>query len=364
MRIDRGWNRRGGEGESGVRVLMVAERLPPAIGGVERHIAGIVPHLRGAGLSLTLVAPAHDPTLPLEGSLGGAPTVRIPYTQGRTRYLRAWRWWARHRHLLDVDVLHFHGVYSLLHLSLPLLVLAPRAARYVTYHGYQMTVPVPLKDRVYHRVSERLVRGSIAIGEFLVPLFRLSPSVITYGACTVPEEPVPPPEEPRAVFVGRLAPDTGLDLILRGLGVLAREGITLPLAVCGDGPWRQKLEVLAQEVGVEATFHGFVEDPTPFIAASTIVFATGYLAMLEAMAWRRPLVTAYHTWVKESYLRSMQGARSLYLVAGSPEEVAAHVRVVLREGVSPARREEAFRFAAAHTWDALAGHYLRVWGAR
>ncbi|MCU0610159.1 MAG: glycosyltransferase family 4 protein [Candidatus Eisenbacteria bacterium] len=348
-----------------MRVLMVAERLPPAIGGVERHMTGLVPSLASHGITLTLVAPKHDPRLPDEDSLADARVFRMPTRAGRARYPAAWRWWMDHRHLLlDADIIHFHGVYSLLHWTGPSLALSSHRPRFMTYHGYEMRIPVQRRARLYHDMAERLTRGSLCIGHFLVRWLGIHPTVVTYGACTAPELVPAAPEAHSAAFVGRLAPDTGLDIYLRGLGLLRNHhGIDIPLTVCGDGPWRATLEQLARDEGIRATFHGFIPDPGPIIESSTLVLTSGYLSMLETMVRRRPLFTVYHNPVKEDYLKLMPQASELFLTAPDPATFADQALRVIAQGPSAQMLEQAHCFAAAHTWEALAQHYLLLWGA-
>lgn len=57
-------------------------------------------------------------------------------------------------------------------------------------------------------------------------------------------------EGPSLLTVARLVEKKGIDTLLRALGILVKEGETLwSLAVVGDGPLRERLEVLAREEG-------------------------------------------------------------------------------------------------------------------
>lgn len=348
-----------------MRVLMIAERLPPAIGGVERHVLGLTGELTRRGHQVTLVGPAHVPGLPAEEHRAGVRIRRLPHVpHPRLRYLLAWRWWVRHKALLaEADVIHFHGVYPLLHWFGPAHLLCVGRPLYLTYHGYGMRFPIPVRPRLYHWLAARRVRGSICIGHFLVKWFRLRPDAVSYGAVTPPAAVPPLPPTPAALFLGRLDEDTGLDIYLRGLGLLARRhGRPLPLTVCGDGPGRPALMRLAQAEGVEATFLGFQPDPAPHLARASLVLTSGYLAMLEAMAHRRPVFSVYHSPVKADYLRLVPGAETLFTIADSPDHLAERLRALLAGIEDPGPRlERAAAFAARHTWAALADAYLALW---
>ncbi len=348
-----------------MHILMIAERLRPHIGGVETHIAGLTQALLARGHQVTLAAPRHDPTLPDEEERDGAHIVWLPRTgQPRQDYLRAWRWWFNHRWLLSkADVIHFHGVYTALHWFGPLYALCMNKPRYLTWHGYEMRYPVPRRARLYRRLAARLVHGSICIGHFLIKWFNLRPWATTYGAVTIPTTIPPPSPEPHAVFVGRLDNDTGLDIYLRGLGILQREhNLCLPLTICGDGPLRDRLEQLASSESIRVNFVGFTAHPEQYLAKATIALTSGYLSMLEAMACRLPVFSVYHTPVKADYLRMIPNATQMFSIAENPVQLAVQLSGFLSNPQAHNHQlEQAYQFAAHHTWAQLAEIYTRLW---
>ena len=62
--------------------------------------------------------------------------------------------------------------------------------------------------------------------------------------------PRPDPADCRLLFVGRLVPYKGLDVLLRGLAQLKRTIDPVHLDVVGDGPVRGSAERLAEELGI------------------------------------------------------------------------------------------------------------------
>ena len=347
-----------------MHVLMFAERLPPSIGGVERHIQELVPELTQRGVKLTLAAPAHQPGLPLEDELNGAQVLRIPYTRGKYgTYASAWRWWFQHRDLLvTADRIHFHGVYSLWHWFGPAHALCWNKPHYLTYHGGTLRCPPQRRERFYRKLSTRMIRSGILVGDYLRRWYQAPDLPVTYGAVQLPD-PVPPlPEQSSALYLGRLDNNTSLDIYLNALHhIKTVHNLTLPLTVCGDGSRRADWEALTRQLDLPVTFRGFVLDPAPYLARASVVFASTYLSILEALAYRRPVFSVYNNPLLADYLDGMPGAGTAFGIAGDADRLASQLRAHLQGEpgtVDPARGAE---FAAQASWSALADLYLQIW---
>ncbi len=93
------------------------------------------------------------------------------------------------------------------------------------------------------------------------------------------------------VFVGRLAPQKGLDLLLRALVPVFAQRPQACLMLVGEGPERPALEALARELGItdQVCFLGYVEDVAPYLWAGDVFVLPSWAegmsnALLEAMA--------------------------------------------------------------------------------
>jgi glycosyltransferase involved in cell wall biosynthesis len=119
------------------------------------------------------------------------------------------------------------------------------------------------------------------------------------------------------------------------------------------------------EEGIEGEFMGFVPDPGAYLSDASVALTSGYLAMLEAMAHRRPVFSVYHTPVKADYLQLMPGAGELFTVAADADQLAVQLRAALL-GRHDLRRQvkQAFEFASRQTWSTLADAYEELWGQR
>jgi glycosyltransferase involved in cell wall biosynthesis len=110
------------------------------------------------------------------------------------------------------------------------------------------------------------------------------------------ETPPVPVAEPFLVFVGRLHPQKGVDILLRAYAQgRARERYRLVLV--GDGTQRDALRALAQELGIDdrVTWTGFAENPWAYMArARAFVLPSLWEGfgnvVIEAMACGAPVV--------------------------------------------------------------------------
>jgi glycosyltransferase involved in cell wall biosynthesis len=94
------------------------------------------------------------------------------------------------------------------------------------------------------------------------------------------------------LYAGRLVPHKGV-----GDLVSAMEGLDAQLLVVGDGSSRAELEAKARDLGVKATFTGFIDHgqvPAHYAAADIVCYPSLYEPLgnvvLEAMAAGRPIV--------------------------------------------------------------------------
>ena len=100
------------------------------------------------------------------------------------------------------------------------------------------------------------------------------------------------PRETWLVFVGRLTPEKGLDVLLQALrSDLAVDG----LLVVGDGADRSWLEAEATAATIPVRFCGYREDVSPFLAAADVFVMPSRseglpFSLLEAMAHGLPVV--------------------------------------------------------------------------
>ena len=108
-------------------------------------------------------------------------------------------------------------------------------------------------------------------------------------------------ERTRIIFVGRLSPEKGVELLLRSFAAIADRYPKIELQLIGDGVLRSTLQSLAEERHVEkrVEFVGYVawEDVFPLLANGVMVVLPSYteglpLVLVEAMSQGVPVVAS------------------------------------------------------------------------
>ena len=339
-----------------MNLLMLTPSFHPALGGVEKHLLRVSQELVAQGHQVTVVSQRTDPEWPAHDAVGEIHIRRLPRRPGL----------AALRSLLPslvewADLVHCHDAYPLLRWYLPVRWMAPRRPAFITFHGYE-AYPIPLQARLLRRLAERMTLGSICMGEFICTWYRTKCDAVSYGGVDPPPQASDPQPGAGAVFVGRLAPDSGIADIIQALRLLHDEhGAPLPLTVCGDGPLRAHLERAAREAHLQVRFLGRVPDVTTHLLEARFAFVTGYLAILEAMACRRLVFAVYDNPLKRDYL-TLFPAASAMVVAGSPEELARRLAAHLPSPHQDrALLDQAEAFAREQTWRRVAETYLQLW---
>jgi colanic acid/amylovoran biosynthesis glycosyltransferase len=207
----------------------------------------------------------------------------------------------------------------------------------LTYHGQDATITEEQarrtwRGREYLRGRARVMDRAgliIAVSDFIrgrliakgypeqkVVTFRNGIDVRLFKRSDAPREPV-------AVFVGRFVEKKGGEYLLRALGRLREQGCGVRGVLIGDGPLRPALETLAQEVGADVEFTGFLAPPQvrEWVGRAAVVVVPSVTAadgdseglptvILEAQAMGTPVVATRHAGNAEG----VQEGRSALLV--------------------------------------------------
>lgn len=336
------------------RIIHIAPFFHPRIGGVETHVRRVCEELARSGLSVAVLTHEHDPSLPDYERRGALDIHRLPAVS-------APRAWAQARPILaNADIVHCHDAYSFYHFYLPYRLLCPRVPVFITFHGYE-GYPIPRSAIRLRRWAARWARGTIAVGAFIESWYGTRADAITYGGVDVPAGPPPEPGN-RAVFIGRIEPDTSLRVYLQALALLEQEhSLCLPLDVCGEGRLRAELEQYARARSLQVRWHSAVPDPQAYLLRARFAFVSGYLSILQAMAAGRLVCAVHENPLKADYLTTFPGAPYM-LIAGDASELACRLSAHLRDPrLALAHVQAARRFAANTSWQRVGQLYLELY---
>ncbi|MEV7971553.1 glycosyltransferase family 4 protein [Cellulomonas sp. NPDC089187] len=274
--------------------MRVVQVLGSSAGGVARHVAQVTAELTAAGEQVLVAGPSSVRSTVL-GDGGRFVPVEIA-DRPHASDLVAIRELARAAR--DADVVHAHGLRAG---ALTVLAVRRRTRVVVTLHN------LPVGGRAIRTVSAVLgrvvARGAdvvLGVSGDLVALAR------SQGARRAERALVPAParrepgqtpaqtraelglaaDTPLAVTVARLAPQKGLDTLVR-----AASGVTVPGFVwllAGDGPLESEVRAQAESSGAPVRVLGRREDVPELIAAADVVVSTAVwegqpLAVQEAL---------------------------------------------------------------------------------
>lgn len=294
-----------------IRVLHVGKFYPPAPGGMERVVQLLCEGEQPAVESRVLVANTGRATV--RETWRGIHVTRVGAVAaiGTVGVCPAFPLELR-RAERDVTVIHEPNPLALV----SDWMAAQKGPLVVWFHSevlrpqwkYRLLYR-PFLRRVLAR-ADRIVVSSPRLAEHAVELQNVRDKcvVIPFGIDTDRLERTPAIDErvasierahpgPRVLFVGRLVPYKGVDVLLE-----AMRNVQATVLIAGDGPMRPTLEAAAARLGVSArvTFLGHVEDENVvahmhasdlFVLPSVTRAETFGVVQLEAMACGKPVVS-------------------------------------------------------------------------
>jgi len=377
--------------------MICTEKLPvpPVRGGaIQTYIANLAPALaRQHDLTLLGVT---DPELPDRETVNGVKLIRVPggafptYQEGVTAYLK--------QEGRRYDLIHLFNRPRLL---LPVQAAAPQARLILSMHN-EMFRPgkiEPDEARAVIRAVERIVTVSDFIGEGIAKLYPEAKGKWQTIYSGVDLERFAPVwsapaiqvrrrlraehnlgDGPLILFVGRLSPKKGADILLRAMGDVARHHPTATLVLVGS-KWYGEDQVsdyvayvraLADRAPLKVHTTGYVPANQVhhwFAAGDLFVCASQWEEPLarvhyEAMAAGLPIITTNRGGNPE-----VVRGRGNGFVVDDPESPAAFAKPIIRLLDDPALRQEMGRrgrtLAEAHFgWDRVIREIRQVWERR
>ena len=301
-----------------MKILMIVPYFYPHVGGVEGHVLNLSKELLNRGISVVVVTPKYDLGLRNEEEISGIKVLRYPKINipklGQLFFLL---WLTINKNKIGTpDIIHGHDLYSR-----PARWVFPDISYFITFHGYE---GYPLQEgnvRIRQWVN-RQVKGSIAVGDFIVKWYRTKVDRVSYGAVNLPSD-----EENKKIiydgcFVGRLESDTGIETYLKALLTLKGQGVNFKLIVCGDGSLRKKLETYAKRKELDVEFVGMITNVGQYLEKSRMAFVSGYLSILEAAIRKKIVISTYDNPLKKDYLTMIPNSSEIMMISYSTEKIA------------------------------------------
>ena len=300
-----------------MRIALVAEDYYPQLGGVPEHVHNLALQLISWGHHVHVI------TAKMRETNADAPFVRrvgtslVIYSNGGVaRVTIGWRLQHQLEQLFRAeryDVVHVHGG-----LAPTFGVVAPLAAWRVgipvvaTFHSW---FPRSVGLRVFRPIFQRLLDRHAATIAVSTPVIDAMSryvhadwEIIPNGVNTTffqpnGRRPIDALRRgPRLLFLGRLEPRNGLNVLLEAMPQILQRFPNAVLTVAGDGPWRGYYERRARALGLggggRVRFVGRVFQERPLLYAAADLYlcpttrASFGVTLLESMACGTPMVLA------------------------------------------------------------------------
>lgn len=341
--------------------MRVSHLLSPAVmGGAERVVLAGASALQHQGAQVVLRLLREDRDTAAAGAMATEATalglpVELIDMEGR---IDARALGQLSEAIGDDQVVHAHGYKALTYASLA--CRQPHQRLFATFHGTTSHTPDVQRwerlERALFSATRRVFVPSLATATSLRGLG------VDEARMVVVENPValkplerrqPRPE--RLLFLGRLSPEKGLEVLLAALAGVAPE---LELDVVGDGPERARLTALAGSLGLgqRVRFHGLHRDVTGFLSTAGALVLPSWreglpIAVLEARVSGLPVLASRVGGVPEVVRDGVDGlliapgdgagwARALTRYQSSWEQLSAAAQeaaAATRERFSPGR---------------------------
>lgn len=303
-----------------MRIVQVCPYDPDRHGGVQRNMHGLAAALSARGHQTLVIAPGTpDPAQPSVWRLGAMRSVRFAGTRFEVTWapaedlrrtlemLRAW----------EPDVVHFHTPWDPL---MPWQLFRRLAvARVATFHD---TPPAGVTGAVLRNLFKGLSRyllsrldGAIAVSA--APMAHLRPGIGGVRPVILP--PVTDlsaffavskaaAEPPTVLFLGRLEPRKGVQVLLDAIAAFASGAVALPpgatrprFVVAGDGDLIGLVRATRERLGaewIEMVAAPSEDDQLKLLAAATIAASPALygesfgIVLAEALASGTPIIGA------------------------------------------------------------------------
>lgn len=277
------------------------------------------------------------------------------------------------------DIVHVHS--PIVPTLPPIGILAapcPSVATFHSYFGFSRYYWV-LRHLLQRHFLDKL-DGQIAVSQSclraLQPYFHMNARIIPNGIdldVFSPDAPTLPKYDDgklNLLFLSRLEPRTGIDLMLQAFEIIKRQQSDVRLVVVGDGPLRAEYEAsVPREYAHDVDFVGPVlaERPSYYrtadIYCAPISKASFGMTLLEAMASGTPIVATEN----DGYCDLLGPEEGVLVPHGNPQQFADAILPLLadkdlRARMGQAGLAKAARFAWPKVTEQVVSYYEEILG--
>ncbi|MGD1942014.1 MAG: hormogonium polysaccharide biosynthesis glycosyltransferase HpsP [Leptolyngbyaceae cyanobacterium] len=385
-----------------LRVLQIVPSISLVYGGPSQMVRGFSQALAAAGAEVTIATTDSNGDVdeaPLDVPLA-TPVAEDNYTvyyfrcSPFRRYkfsldLLRWLW----HHARDYDIVHIHALFSPVS-SAAAAVLRQRGVPYVMRPLGTLDPADLRKKKQLKRLYAALLEGPNLSGAAAIHFTSAQEAKVSerFGAKTpalvlpLGVSPLPPPptqidvhdrfniprDRPIILFMSRLDPKKGIELLLFALETLQQEGILFHLLMCGANPQDREYEQSIRErfeqstVRAQTTLTGFVSGDLKasiLQAADLFVLPSYYenfgIAVAEAMLVSLPVVISdqVHIW------QTIDQSESGWVCTCDATSLAQQLRAALKDPDERQQRgHNAQRCAKEqYSWQAIAAQAIAAY---
>lgn len=385
-----------------LRILQIVPSISLVYGGPSQMVRGFSQALSAAGAEVTILTTDSNGDVdeaPLDVPLG-VPVKEENYTvyyfrcSPFRRYkfsldLLSWLW----EHAQDYDLAHVHALFSpvssfsatvlrqrgLPYLMRPLGTLDPadlsKKKQFKQLYAAVLERPNLAGAAAIHFTSEQEARVSERFGTdtpgMVLPL-GVNPLPPVAHEIDVYEELEIPRDRPLLLFMSRLDPKKGIDLLIPALETLQQEGLNFYLVMCGANPQDREYEqsvyqqVQESELRSHVTLTGYVagDRKAALLQAADLFVLPSYyenfgISVAEAMLAGSPVVISdqVHIW------DTIQQTESGWICECTVDSLTQQLRDALKLPDERTQRGlNAQRCAKDHySWDAIAERAINIY---
>lgn len=334
-----------------MKVLQISQYFAPRIGGVEKHLVKLNQELIKVGYQVTVLAGNQELELEKRELIDQVLVHRIDNRPSENYKLKIWRQVLANRKLLiDADIIHIHDVFWWIIPIYPLIF----KKLFITFHGHEKSEAPDKKAIFWHRLANKLCKGSIVVGGFHQKYYKVKADEIIFGASEKENLSKNKPFKNKFIFVGRLITETGILTYLKALKILQNKKINYQLDVYGDGPLMNKAKKYVEKMKLTVNFHGTVPDAEKLFTDYPTAFVSSYLSITEALKQGCRVIAHYHNQFIKDYLE-LSIFKDYIFTAQTPQEIT---QAILKAPKTKKFNQEVSQIL---TWSRIAEIYQKLW---